>query len=175
MPSGEGPRRFPRIAVAIFGALAINLGIVVLTAQASVTPPLRLPFACLCINWITTEEAGRDPGLPPMPPDAPAADEVVIDGTSDPVAAQCASFFDGMHKQTGDTTLRVVVTRSAKWGTVWRSDSSVPLDDGEPPMRWRNVCAKQQILTRPLEMFDPTQSIPTLDEAMRTTHPTTPR
>jgi hypothetical protein len=103
-----------------------------------------------------------DQTLPPMPEDAPQQDEVMISGESDPVAAKCADIVGRVLRDTGETTLRVVVTISPQWGTVWRADSSFPSDNTEPPMLWRTVCWKGGGLMRPLEMFDPSKSIPRL-------------
>jgi hypothetical protein len=167
--------RFWRIGVAISSAIAINAVLVAITAHASVRLPSRpFPIPCACF-WVMFDESANEPALPPMPPEAPARDEVVIDGTGDAVAANCAKDFDEMGTRLRYTRLRVVTTRSPKWGTVWRADFSMPVGGGVSPLLSRYVCSKEASLIRPLKMFDPAASIPPLDEAMRTTHPTTPR
>jgi hypothetical protein len=98
--------------------------------------------------------------LPPMPPDAPQKDEVVIDGKGDAVVSRCATMAARMNKDLKLTQLTVIVTRSAKWGTIWRSDTAFPVQGpGDKPILSRTVCWKNGDLMRPLEMFDPKASI----------------
>lgn len=101
--------------------------------------------------------------LPPMPSDAPAQGEIVFDGMSDQVATGCADRSEKMNHRLGRRLVRVVVTKSATWGTIWRADTVVSLGKGVPDMLWRTVCWKSGQLERPLEMFDPKQSIPPLN------------
>ena len=97
-----------------------------------------------------------------IPPDAPAADEVVINPLSDAVAERCAKSADRVTKDVGGKILKVVVTHSPHWGTIWRADTSNPLPGGYPPMLSRTVCTKDFDLWRPLTMFDPSKRIPRL-------------
>ena len=97
-----------------------------------------------------------------MPPDAPQKDENVINGSNDDVARKCADMSAKLTTLLGAKTLRVIVTKSPRWGTVWRADTAHPLADGDPPMLMRTVCSKSFVLERPLEMFDPSKSIPPL-------------
>jgi hypothetical protein len=97
-----------------------------------------------------------------MPPDAPEGDEIVIHGESDKVAADCANQVRKMSASLGATIIKTVVTVNPRWGTIWRADVSHPLPDGYPPMLWREVCTGKFFVSRPLEMFDPSKSIPRL-------------
>jgi hypothetical protein len=106
--------------------------------------------------------SGGQPRLPPMPADAPAADEAPLEAPGDPVVLKCVKFAEMMDKQTGTGRLKVVVTRSRRWGTVWRADSAFPGEAGGPPSLWRTVCWKSGVLERPLDMFDTRQNIPPL-------------
>lgn len=102
------------------------------------------------------------PRLPPMPADAPAPDETPLATPDDPVVLKCVKNAEMMDRGTGTRRVKVVVTRSPRWGTVWRADSAFPAEGAEPPELWRTVCWKRGVLERPLEMFDPSQSIPPL-------------
>lgn len=95
-----------------------------------------------------------------MPADAPALDEVVINPLSDAVAERCAKSADQMTKEPGEKILKVVVTRSPRWGTIWRADISHPLPDGYPPMLSRTICTHSIDIWKPLDMFDLSKSIP---------------
>jgi len=103
---------------------------------------------------LTSVAACSDREPVPIPPTAPQASEVAVSGESDPVSEECAS--EGTLHKPG----RVLVTRSPEWGTIWRADFTVPTDEASP--RWRFVCWKDGRLLRPLEMPDPSQSIPPL-------------
>ena len=102
--------------------------------------------------------------LPPMPPDAPQADEVVVDDPNDSVVVNCAKYADAFKRI--ETITKVVVTRSKKWGTIWRADVSAT--GYNPPILSRIVCWNSgpgraiSVEHRPLEMFDPSKSIPRL-------------
>jgi hypothetical protein len=98
--------------------------------------------------------------LPPMPPDAPDKTEIVISGVGDVVAIRCAKNAAVMGKHLKTTQLKVVVTRSPRWGTIWRQDVAFPVDHpGDRPIIFRTVCCKDIENIRPLEMFDPKASI----------------
>jgi hypothetical protein len=102
------------------------------------------------------------PSLPPLPADAPAPDETPLATPDDPVVLKCVKYADGLDQGTGRRRVKVVVTRSPRWGTVWRADSAFPAEGDAPPELWRSVCWTGGALERPLEMFDPSQSIPPL-------------
>ncbi len=102
------------------------------------------------------------PRLPPMPADAPAPDETPLATPDDPVVLKCVKNAEMMDRGTGRRRIKVVVTLSPGWGTVWRADSAFPAEGGEQPVLWRSVCWKGGVLERPLEMFDPSRSIPPL-------------
>jgi hypothetical protein len=56
--------------------------------------------------------------------------------------------------------LKVVVTKSPKWGTIWRQDEAFPVDHpGDKPIIFRTICSKDVVVVRPLEMFNPKASI----------------
>jgi len=97
-----------------------------------------------------------------MPPDAPEAGEELAAADIDPVATRCAAYADAVRERTGVKLLKVVITTSPRWGTVWRADSAFPGSPGAAPNLWRTVCWDGGVLERPLQMFDPRQSIPAL-------------
>jgi hypothetical protein len=97
-----------------------------------------------------------------LPADAPEKGEITISGQSDDVAKQCAKATTDMAAKLGSTILRIVVTGSPRWGTILRADTSVTLPGGTEPILSRTVCMKGFYLVRPLEMFDPSKSIPRL-------------
>lgn len=103
-----------------------------------------------------------DPRSPPMPADAPAPDETPLATPDDPVVLKCVKYAEMLDRGTGMRRVKVVVTRGPRWGTVWRADSVFPAQGAEPPVLWRTVCWNGGVLERPLEMFDPGQSIPPL-------------
>ena len=82
--------------------------------------------------------------------------------TRDRVAIRCAEMNDEVNSGTGAKLLREVVTRSWRWGTIYRADSAASMGPDDPPMLWRTVCSKRGVLMRPLEMFDPRENIPPL-------------
>jgi len=93
------------------------------------------------------------------PPDAPASDEVQIVTLIDPNVKACVKSAEGIIRNVGATVVRAVITRSPRYGEVWRADSATH----EPsPILFRYVCSKARLLVRPLQMFDPKQSIPPL-------------
>jgi hypothetical protein len=98
--------------------------------------------------------ACADRELPPIPPGAPQQGEVTISGEDDPVAEACSS------EGVVHNPQRVLITHSREWGTIWRGDF-VASTEGQP-LWWRFVCWSNGRLLRPLEMFDPSQSIPPL-------------
>jgi hypothetical protein len=98
------------------------------------------------------------PGLPPefAISDAPDKSEVPFHG-KDATTAYCSKYERHAQSILKTRLVRVVVTRSKRWGTIWRSDTAFPDPDG--PILWRTVCREHFILQRPLEMFDPKANI----------------
>jgi hypothetical protein len=97
-----------------------------------------------------------------LPADAPEKDETTISGQYDKVAQQCADSVNNLASAIGSTILRTVVTRSPRWGTIFRADTSHMPTGSTKPILTRTVCMKDFDLVRPLEMFDPSKSIPLL-------------
>ena len=98
-----------------------------------------------------------------MPSATPQKDEIAISGAGDSQATKCASYEAGMQRRLKLTLLKVVVTKSPGWGTIWRADTAFPIKKaGERPIVFRTTCWKGSIEERPLEMFDPKASIPPL-------------
>jgi hypothetical protein len=91
-----------------------------------------------------------------MPPDAPASNEVQITTLVDPNVKVCVKSAESIIQKVDATVVRVVITRSPRYGEVWRADSAT---HDHPPILFRHVCSKAGSLVRPLEMFDPKQSI----------------
>ena len=99
------------------------------------------------------------------PPSDPG-DESRIATDPSGVAAKCEavqSFFDArLHSHV----VRAVISRSERWGVVWRADYAV---GAAPSNMWRTICweapgEKQvSIVLRPLRMFDPSQSVKPLE------------
>jgi hypothetical protein len=67
-----------------------------------------------------------EPGVG-VPQDFPEDDEQVINGENDAVAKQCARGAQFSATFSNSRIARVLITRSDKWGTVWRAD----LEGGE--------------------------------------------
>ena len=96
------------------------------------------------------------------PADAPDKDETILATLNDAVADHCAKNAKAMAKDLGSTILRVVVTKSPRWGTIWRADTSDKITGGYPPILSRTVCWKGAEAIMPLNMFDPAKNIPPL-------------
>jgi hypothetical protein len=94
-----------------------------------------------------------------MPPDAPGADETLTADEADPVVVACAVNDEKIRERVGATLKKVVITRSERWGTVYRSDTAVPSSPNGPTSLWRTVCWKEGSLVRPLEMNAAGESI----------------
>ena len=97
-----------------------------------------------------------------MAPDAPGPDEKPISGASDAVAETCAKSQAWMAKSLHETTLKVRITHSPRYGTIWRSDTVSPPIEGHR-VGSRTICSKGMEVIRPLDMFDPAKSIPLLE------------
>jgi hypothetical protein len=123
--------------------------------------------ACLSFDVFAQSLATRDAAaaatIPPMPPPALQKDEIVFTAVDDPVVKMCAGNENRMRKALKFRILKVVITRSPKWGTVWRADVAFPTDSTQDePIVFRTTCWKQGIDQRPLQMFNPDASIPPL-------------
>jgi len=97
-----------------------------------------------------------------MAPDAPGPDEKPISGASDAVAENCAKSQARAAKALHETILKVRITHSPRYGTIWRADTTSPLIGGYRFVS-RTVCWKGMEVIRPLDMFDPSKSIPPLE------------
>lgn len=75
----------------------------------------------LAAGFSDRAQAIPEPGFPPA---APAADEVVVSSSDDPVVARCVHSAEFDSVQRGGRVLRVLITRSPEWGTIWRADIS---------------------------------------------------
>ena len=94
--------------------------------------------------------------LPPMPPDAPDKTETIISGVGDAVASRCSAAEAVRGKRLKTTQLKVVVTKSPKWGTIWRQDVAFPVDHpGDQPIIFRTICSKDVEVVRPLRCLTP--------------------
>lgn len=100
-------------------------------------------------------DEGGDPGTEPFPPAAPAVEEIVLAGSTDPLVQRCADLAERMIIASESKILSVLVTRSPEWGIVWRADMAAA---GQPAERF--TCTEQTSASRPLDMGD--ESIPPL-------------
>jgi hypothetical protein len=67
-----------------------------------------------------------DDAGPNQPPQGPAADEVVLPDSNDPVVGQC---IEAAEIQMAPENLRIerrLITRSPQWGIIWRADMRRP-------------------------------------------------
>ena len=85
------------------------------------------------------------------------------------VAKQCADDEAKMEKALHWTAMKVVVTKSQKWGTLWRADVALARKPNEPQAVTRLVCWKSgtgdkslSTLVAPVELFDPKAGVPLL-------------
>ena len=81
-----------------------------------------------------------------FPPAGLAAEESVI-GNTGPVATRCADLAERMTIAQESKIAAVLVTRSAKWGTIWRADLAAE----NRPME-RLTCTATTTSSRPLSM-----------------------
>jgi hypothetical protein len=139
-----------------FGLLRHRASMPVQTRGATVK---RSALIVLSVFGAMSMAYAGQPKIPPMPPDAPLKDEHIIDGKGDPVVARCARSERYLRERMHGKLLKVVITHSPKWGTIWRADTAWPLGDHYPPMIERTSCTERVQVERPLEMFDPKQSI----------------
>jgi len=94
------------------------------------------------------------------PPDAAGMNEVPIRAITDKAVSRCVYRFEHhMAPKTGMRIVHFTATFSPKFGQIWRADAS---SEDKPPIVFRYVCTAKMATVRPLEMFDPKQSIPPL-------------
>lgn len=96
--------------------------------------------------------------LDEQPPYDPGSEPLA--GPDEPIARKCAE--DAVLLE-GDVVLRTRVTRTDRWGVIWRAD----IANGEAPdIVFRHVCYGRDgiegVLITPLEMFDPAANTPPL-------------
>ncbi|WP_293677562.1 hypothetical protein [uncultured Phenylobacterium sp.] len=89
--------------------------------------------------------AGPDAALR-FPPATPEASEVRVSGP-DPVVERCADLAETMTIASESRIVRVLVTRSARWGAIWRAD----LQSKRGPME-RLTCTSISTSSRPRVM-----------------------
>jgi hypothetical protein len=113
-----------------------------------------------------TADAQADGALGPDdlgPPPAPGTERRL---TTDPtgVVAHCDTVQQALSTR-GMKFVRKVVSQNAQYGVVWRADVTTAGDSGAP---FRMTCWKvpgstgYSVFLSPLEMFDPSRSIPPL-------------
>jgi len=90
-----------------------------------------------------------------LPPAAPAAGEVVLPSSSDPVVKRCADVAERWTIAADSKVLRVLITKSAEWGTIWRAD----IAGGDRPAE-RFTCTSRSTSSRPLEGKDTIPPLP---------------
>jgi len=96
-----------------------------------------------------------------QPPFAPDNTETVISGDHDSIANRCVEDQKIMQTVTDQTVLKVVITKSPIWGTLWRADISNA--KGPPPgVVFRSVCWSGGTLVRLLDMGGPEAILPPL-------------
>ena len=102
-------------------------------------------------------------GHPLGPPPSPGS-EPRLNTDQTGVVAHCDMIGQALEKR-GMKVVRKVVSRNSKYGVVWRGDMSAP---GNVEAQSRLICWKIpgrsdfSFVDRPLEMFDPSGSIPPL-------------
>jgi hypothetical protein len=128
-------------------------------------PPAAAPLAE--VRFLT--DARPDDPLGPDgvllgPPPAPGT-EARLNTDTTGVAAHCLALQQQLAKR-GLKAVRQIISQNAKYGVVWRADLVVGSDGDGAAMRltcWRIPRqADYFVLLQPLQMFDPTQSVPPL-------------
>lgn len=131
------------------------------TADAALAEDLQRRMGerseALGIKAVPDFAEGSDPGGEKFPPAAPASDEAVLAGDADPVAQRCAGLAERLAIGSDSRVVRVMVTRSPDWGTIWRADLAAA---GRPMERF--TCTENTSASRPLEMGD--ESVPPLGQ-----------
>ena len=127
-------------------------------------PPAVAPLTAVRFLREARPDDLRGPdGLPLGPPPSPGTEARLSSDTTG-VAAHCQAVQQQFAKR-GLKAVRQVLSQNAQYGVVWRADLVGPDGDGAA-MRltcWRIPGrADYSILARPLQMFDPSESIPPL-------------
>jgi hypothetical protein len=127
----------------------------ILSLQLSQT----LGFMRVAQSGDTLGPDGRPLGPPPSP-----GSETRLDTDPTGVVAHCDLVGQAMEKR-GFKVVRKLVSQNSKYGVVWRADMAAP---GDVQAVSRLICWKMpggsgySFVDRPLEMFDPSASIPPL-------------
>ena len=124
-------------------------------------PQRLLPLAVAALAACATP----GPRLPPGPAVAPQPDEVRLEPPWDELARNCDETTRKLARLGGDRVLKAVVTRSPRWGTVYRADTEAEPAKApdEPAIIFRTICWRKIFLVRPLEMGDPAETVPPLE------------
>ncbi len=140
----------------------------------AITPSVVPDAAALCADlrprlrhWKADIARDQRDGLldsserPIAPPPDPGS-ETRIDADSSGVAAKCDQIIGKELSELGWKLQRKIVTRSPKWGVVWRADTVTTAPDS----LFRETCWSRtgrlsgiSTATQPLEMFDPKASL----------------
>jgi hypothetical protein len=88
-----------------------------------------------------------DPSEIEFPPPAPGPDEVVTTTSTDPAIRRCQDLVERVTIAFDTQVVRVLVTRSPKWGVIWRADVA---GAGEAPTR--HTCTATSSSSHPLDM-----------------------
>jgi hypothetical protein len=113
--------------------------------------------AALGIETYPADADAADPFSARVPPAAPEPGEVVLSGSADPAIRHCADIAERLTIATDSRIVRVLVTRSPDWGTIWRADIA-----GADQTVERFTCTSHATSSRPLVMGD--ENIPPLPE-----------
>jgi hypothetical protein len=97
--------------------------------------------------------------LKSMPPAQRGKDEIVAPGITDKAVKRCIASQRRVVRKLKWRIVRTQKTASAAIGQIWRADVATV---DRPPIVTRLVCTRAGGLSHPLEMFDPTESIPPL-------------
>lgn len=88
----------------------------------------------------------NDDAEPRFPPPAPEPDETIAVAADDAVTRRCADIADRLAIGAGAEVIRVLITRSPEWGTIWRADMA----GGDDP-ETRFTCTETTSSSEPLE------------------------
>jgi hypothetical protein len=94
-----------------------------------------------------------------FPPDTATERETIVLADPDRILAKCEQWGRQAAGGGGFEITRVQIRHDAKWGILWRADVVSRRRYGGV---FRFVCTSKVSLIRPLQMFDPAQSIPPL-------------
>jgi hypothetical protein len=83
---------------------------------------------------------------------SPQPDETVISGKNDPVAADCAAIEAPWTKWMDERIVKVLITRSPKYGTIWRADVNMcgSCRRQKQPFLERVICSKDNVVGAPV-------------------------